>query len=315
MKLSYLVSTQTNPYQNIALEEFLLTDTAPDECILYLWQNAQTVVVGRNQNVWNECKIETLTEDGGSVARRLSGGGAVFHDMGNLNFTFLTRKKHYSVEKQTEVILQAVRSFGIPAVRSGRNDLLIEGKKFSGNAFYQTGDFCYHHGTLLIAGDKTLMAKYLSPSVQKLRSNAVDSVKSRVCNLNELNADITLAGIKDALRAAFAQVYQGEVHPYDTSRLQAEKLALATEKFASWGWVYGRKIPFNTSWTANVAGETLEIQCEVSQGIIKDIAVWTDALDDTISARIEGALKNIPFRKTQMKEALGTLADIVEGEE
>ena len=153
-----------NPYQNMGLEEYLMYQAGEDECILYLWQNERTVVIGRNQNAWKECRTKELEADGGYLARRLSGGGAVFHDLGNLNFTFLARRCNYDVDKQTDVVLEAVRRLGLSACKSGRNDITINGCKFSGNAYYSTGDCCYHHGTILMHADQEQMEKYLHVS-------------------------------------------------------------------------------------------------------------------------------------------------------
>ncbi len=314
MKLRYYISPETNPYHNIAVEEYLLKDTAPDECILYLWQNDNTVVIGHNQNLWNECKLEALQADGGHVARRLSGGGAVYHDMGNLNFTFLTRKEHYNVARQTEVILNAVKSFGIPAVRAGRNDLLIEGQKFSGNAFYQTGDFCYHHGTVLIRGDKTLMAKYLNPSAKKLQSKAVASVKSRVCNLTDYDASVTVEAVAQRLIDWFGEIYQGSAQPYNTARFDSAAIAQAAQKFGSWDWLYGRKIPFDAQWSRRFDWGEVQLQFAISQGMIQDLAVWTDALDATLADTIKTRLLHTKFDKDAMQAALGELGEMMEGE-
>ena len=136
-KLTYIESDQVNPYKNLAVEEYLLLHCEDKECILYLWQNQNTVVIGRNQNAWKECKVTKLEEENGHLARRLSGGGAVYHDLGNLNFTFLVNKDEYSLEKQLQVIINAMGRLGLKAEKSGRNDILIDGKKFSGNAFYE----------------------------------------------------------------------------------------------------------------------------------------------------------------------------------
>ncbi|MGM9617603.1 lipoate--protein ligase family protein [Butyricicoccus sp.] len=149
--LTVVITNETNPYHNIALEE----------CILYLWQNRNTVVIGRNQHAENECRVQELQKDGGFLARRLSGGGAVYHDLGNLNFTFLAYENHFDISSQNEVILRAVKRLGVQAEKNGRNDLTVDGKKFSGHAYYKTGGRCYHHGTLMVDVDYTKLAAYL----------------------------------------------------------------------------------------------------------------------------------------------------------
>ena len=149
-RISVIDADGTDPYRNIALEECLLHDVRPGQCILYLWQNQRTVVLGRNQNALDECDVTALERDGGHLARRLSGGGAVYHDLGNLNFTFLVPTADYDQRAQTETILGAVRAMGVDAMRTGRNDLVVDGRKFSGHAYYHTGDKSYHHGTLMV---------------------------------------------------------------------------------------------------------------------------------------------------------------------
>ena len=206
-RLTYIETDNTNPYHNLALEEMLLENVEKNECILYLWQNKNTVVIGRNQNSWKECKVEFLEENGGNLVRRLSGGGAVFHDLGNLNFTFLVHKENYSVERQLQVIIKALEKFGLKAEKNGRNDITVDGRKFSGNAFYQLKDNCYHHGTLMVNVNMQDLSKYLNVSKDKLKSKGVDSVKSRVINLSSLCEEITISSLKDKLFEAFGEVY------------------------------------------------------------------------------------------------------------
>ena len=191
--LQAFIGAGTNPHRNLAIEEYL-TDTVPeDTLIVYLWQNKHTVVIGRNQNAWAECRTAELERDGGTLARRLSGGGAVYHDMGNLNFTFSLRTEDYDLRRQQSVIVEACRMLGIPAEISGRNDILTNGCKFSGNSFYSHNGCSFHNGTLLLSVDMANLGKYLTPSKVKLESKGVASVRSRVINLTELVPTLTVA--------------------------------------------------------------------------------------------------------------------------
>ena len=178
MKTAYIESNSFDPWLNLSIEEYLLDNYARDNAVLYLWQNAHTVVIGRNQNAWRECRIENLERDGGKLARRLSGGGAVYHDLGNLNFTFLLPRLEYNLHRQLAVIVDAVKGLGIEANFSGRNDILAEGKKFSGNAFYHGRQASYHHGTVLIDVDMSRLSMYLNVSKAKMESKGVRSVAS-----------------------------------------------------------------------------------------------------------------------------------------
>ena len=192
--------------------------------------------------------------------RRISGpapfrGGAVFHDLGNLNFTFCVRKENYDVGKQLEVILQAVRDMGLPARKSGRNDLIIEGQKFSGNAFYRSGDFCFHHGTLLVDTDKKQMEAYLSVSDEKLKSNGVQSVRARTVNLKTLNEKITIPALKEALVSACEEVYGCGSRTLGKSRLDWGEVGRLEKKFSSEDWKYGQKISFQHEWEHRSHGE------------------------------------------------------------
>ena len=219
------------------------------------------------------------------MARRLSGGGAVFHDLGNLNFTFLMPQGMYDLDRQLSVIRSAVRSFGIEAERSGRNDILANGRKFSGNAFYKNGRQAYHHGTILIDADMEKLSRYLNPSKAKLSAKGVDSVRSRVGNLRELNGGITIDAMKAALTEAFAVIYGGPVE-----KIECVPDGALAERYRSWEWNFGQKLPFSFEWEDRLDFGCVRIEADVENGIIRQARVYTDAMDWQLPEKLEAAL-------------------------
>ena len=232
----------TDPYRNLAVEQHLLETVPKDACTLYLWQNRRTVVIGRNQNAWKECRVTALEADGGFLARRLSGGGAVFHDMGNLNFTFLMNQTDYDLPRQLGVIVELCRALGIPAECSGRNDVLADGRKFSGNAFYAHNGKRYHHGTLLVDVDMAAMGRYLSPSHAKLEAKGVASVRSRVVNLRELRPELTADAMAEGMEDAFQTVYGLKAERLEERDLDSGRMDALIAHNAGWEWIYGREL-------------------------------------------------------------------------
>ena len=322
-KITYIESGQFHPYKNLAVEEYLLLHCEPQECILYLWQNQNTVVIGRNQNAWKECKVERLEENGGHLARRLSGGGAVYHDLGNLNFTFLVSKENYSIDRQLEVIVKAVQKLGAKAEKSGRNDILIDGKKFSGNAFYEQEQHCYHHGTLMMNVNKEMLSKYLTVSKEKLQSKGVDSVKSRVTNLVDYIPDLTLEALKKALREAFEEVYGLTSNECKMEDLDQKEIEMRTKHFSSWDWRFGRKIDFQYEISKRFSWGQMNIQFQVDKGKISDVNVYSDSLKPMTIEKLPKYLKGIRYHKKNIcselrlywaedKQEEEMIADIIE---
>ena len=322
-KITYIESGQFHPYKNLAVEEYLLLHCEPQECILYLWQNQNTVVIGRNQNAWKECKVESLEENGGHLAHRLSGGGAVYHDLGNLNFTFLVSKENYSIDRQLEVIVKAVQKLGAKAEKSGRNDILIDGKKFSGNAFYEQEQHCYHHGTLMMNVNKEMLSKYLTVSKEKLQSKGVDSVKSRVTNLVDYIPDLTLEALKKALREAFEEVYGLTSNECKMEDLDQKEIEQRTKHFSSWDWRYGRKIDFQYEISKRFPWGQMNIQFQVDKGKIADVNVYSDSLKPMMIEKLPKYLKGIRYHKKNIcselrlywaedKQEEEMIADIIE---
>lgn len=276
--LQFVVSNQTNPYWNIAVENYLVEHA--EAVTMYLWRNRRTVVIGQNQNPFSEVNVEALEADGGYLMRRKTGGGAVYHDDGNLNFSFVVPKALYDQSRQFSVVQRAVESFGLHTELSGRNDMLAEGRKFSGNAFSKGRVNDLHHGTLLINGDMTDLARYLKPKPAKLQKHGVASVRSRVVNLAELNPGITAESIAPRLREAFEAEYGGvaaELAFGDLMQLPAVRTLYS--QFASDEWKYGCWRSFTAERCGQFDWGGVELQLTVDDGIIRDVQLASDALD------------------------------------
>lgn len=306
-RLTLCSSASVNPYWNLALEERLFHQAGEGECILYLWQNERTVVLGRNQNARAQCRVELLEEEGGRLARRLSGGGAVFHDLGNLNFTFLVKKPDYDLARQLRVIGEAAASFGISTEISGRNDLLAQGRKFSGNAFYRQGERQYHHGTVLIAADMELLGRYLTPDASKLRAKGVDSVRARVTNLQSLCPSITVSGFREAMKTAFEKVYglKSEI------LLPPPKEALAEDeaRYASFAWLFGQERAYTlTTPSLRFGWGSAQWALEIEKGIVKEARLYTDGMNPELSPVAQKAVEGLPFTRKALSAALARAA-------
>lgn len=305
IKKLYIYSTNcTNPYKNLAKEKLLFDKLEKNSVVLYLWQNENAVVIGRNQNPWAECNQSAIKEDGVNLSRRLSGGGAVYHDMGNLNFTFIYDEENYNIARQVEVIKKACELCGVSVEVSGRNDILANGRKFSGNAFYNSQGKGYHHGTILISADMDKMARYLTPPKAKLVSKGVKSVKSRTVNLSSLSPSATIENMKTNMIKSFEDVYgmHAEKIP-SVSQLEID--ALSTE-LSDWEYIYGKSVPFNISCEKHFSWGHITVNLQAEKGIIKDIKVYSDSMDWGISEKIEKALPLCRLKEEDIKASLSS---------
>lgn len=282
------MSNSVDPYANLALEALLLEMVKEDECIFYLWQNQRTVVIGRNQNAWQELKVAQLNEEGGHVARRLSGGGAVFQDLGNLNFTFLAHETVYDVDKQLSVILKALERLGIHGEKTGRNDLTVDQRKFSGNAYYKKDKQCYHHGTLLVNANMNDLSRYLNVAEDKLKSKGVSSVRSRVVNLCEYLPSLTVEQLKMELVEAFETVY-GKSTQLELCELHQQRWQALKEKFSSWEWLYGKNGQFEHQLKKRFAWGGIDVSYHVDKGFIQSLNIYSDAMDQDFILALQEA--------------------------
>lgn len=298
-------STTFDPTLNLAIEESLLLaeDNVPS---LFLWQNAHTVVIGRGQNAWKECRCDLLQEEGGTLVRRTTGGGAVYHDLGNLNFSFVMPKGLYDVTRQLEVIQKAVHSFGIEAEVSGRNDIVLtaSGAKFSGNAFRYMPNSNLHHGTILYDVDMQNLGRYLMPSQEKLKAKGVESVRSRVENLAPRAEGMDIDSLKTALFDAFQDEYGRATHLEWNLELPREQVEALQGKYRSWDWTFGRTPEFDISFNRRFDWGQVELLLSMRHGNVHSAKCYTDANDPELGERISNSLLGSVFTSSALADAL-----------
>ena len=293
-KLQVVISNQYNPFLNRAVEQYLTEHQEEDTVTMYLWKNQRTVVIGYNQNPYAECNVKLLLDEGGHLMRRGSGGGAVYHDLGNINFSFIADRSLYDVKKQLSVIQDALLSYGLEAEISGRNDLTCEGRKFSGNAFAKGQRNNLHHGTILIKTDGEMMQRYLIVDKAKLMKNGVKSVASRVINLSELVPELTSENIKQPLITSFEKVYDGKatVTDFDTL-INIPEVQTIMSEISSRNFLFGRWEQFKTTKKGRFpwGGVEIALQVDEAHAVIKDVQIASDCLEPEAIQQAEQLLQ------------------------
>jgi len=288
-----LQASQLEPYSNLAVESYLLENLAPYEHALYLWQNDNTVVVGVNQNTF----VEVSPSFKGYVARRLSGGGAVYHDAGNLNFTFVSAKRSYSVENNKKIILDAIKSLGFNAEFTGRNDIVIDSKKISGQAYCLRQKASYHHGTILINSNVEKIEAALVPSSNKLKSKGVASVSARVGNLIDWNSNITLSDVREALENSFKKFYSTyrvdtKTVDYNNEKIKEYSLTLSNKE-----WIWGKNPQLKNKITKRFECGEVTIYYQTKGDKAIEVEVFSDAMDTEMPKQIRERLLNTPVHE------------------
>ncbi|HKK49839.1 MAG TPA: lipoate--protein ligase [Alkalispirochaeta sp.] len=305
--LRVLISDTTNPWFNLATEDWIFRELDPDTRTLFLWRNADTVVIGRHQNPWVECKVGKMEEDGIYLARRQSGGGAVFHDTGNTNFTFLSSSDAYSQEENFQIIIDALASFGISAERSGRNDILVQDRKISGSAFKHTRERSFHHGTLLINADLGRLQDYLNPSAKKLVSKGIKSVRSRVANLTEFAADLDHSTVTQAVMERFFEHYGSRCEPelLDAASLrEIPSLQAYYDQMADWEWRFGKTPEFSHHLEEQFSWGGIDLHINVEHGVIRACTIFSDALDPEMIDSLQRVLPDVRYRREDVAAAI-----------
>lgn len=302
-----IINENTDPRINLAVEEYALNHLDPSQDYAILWQDEPAVIVGRNQNTVAEVNAPFIKEKGIHVVRRLSGGGAVYHDLGNLNFTFIVDAQKSIVsnfEYFTIPVIQALASLGVKAEFSGRNDITIDGKKFSGNAQYWSKNRLLHHGTILFNSDLSVVQEALNVKADKIQSKGVKSVRSRVTNIfPHLANPITIEEFKETL---WRYLIPGDaVHEYVLTEHDWSVIKdLKDRRYNQWDWNYGASPQSEIEKEARFAGGKLELKFNVIDGVIQDMNIFGDFFGKSSVTHFAHLLNGKDYRESVIAEVL-----------
>lgn len=299
----------TDPRINLAIEEYALTNLDVEEGLLLFYINQPSIIIGRNQNTIEEINTDYVEENDIIVVRRLSGGGAVYHDLGNLNFSFLTKDEgdnFQNFKKFTQPVVDALNHMGVKAELSGRNDILAEGKKFSGNAMFSTNGRMFSHGTLMFNANIEEVVRALRPKKEKMESKGIKSVRSRVTNIIDLLDDQTVT-IEDFRLEILQAIFGGEdqIRYYELTEEDWKAIyKISEERYQKWEWNYGKSPKFNTQRSKKFASGFIDLHIEVKKGMIEDIQIFGDFFGVGDMVDLEQALKGVRYEASAIREAL-----------
>ncbi len=328
MQCKYLIykAVEHDIHFNLATEAFLMEKLQSGTNALFLWRNAPTVVIGRYQNPFIECNLGNMDRDGVKLARRFSGGGAVYHDLGNLCFTFIRPKDQFSKERNFSIVAKALKSLGLHTEVSGRNDILANGAKISGNAFQITTDRVCHHGTLLFDCALDVLPFYLTPDIIKLESHGVKSVASRVKNIRDLNDSISIQDIENALIREFKEDCHADCQTMDLEKenlIRDPYIQEVYSRLSSKQWNLGMTPRFKDLLKGRNNFGSFSFQLDVDRAVIKKASVYTDSLQTTEVETLMSRLVGLPYdgnalrlesekeKDLFLKEALMLLSDLI----
>ncbi len=308
MIYSLVKDTGNYPYHNIALEKYLVDSCEEDEIILYLWVNEACVIAGCNQNVLQEWNEDYITAESIHPVRRFTGGGCVYHDVGNLNYSFIASTANRDVdewiEKWLEIVLDAVRKFGIDAKFSGRNDLTAGDKKFGGTAWLEENNKVLFHGTLMVDVNTEKVVKALTPNLLKFEGKAIQSVKSRVINLKDLASELDVEQLSQSIVESFEEYYDKTSIKLieDNSHLNQIKTKLLSKE-----WIYGRNSNCDMTVSYKINSQLVTLKLIIEDGRIVGVDAFTDSMDVTVKNKIEQALLNQFYMGNNIKDVLNDL--------
>ncbi len=305
------INNFTDPYFNLAAEQYLLDGEEKE--IFMLWRNSRSVIIGKNQNTYAEINKSFVDEHDIKVVRRLTGGGAVFHDLGNLNFTYIVPRNDcptLDFERFSKPIIKALRSLGVNAELSGRNDITVDGRKISGNAQCVYNGKVMHHGTLLFSADMTEMSKSLNVDEEKIKSKGIKSVKSRVCNLSELIPHLDIIGFKKFLEDSF----KGEKTEFSEKQIK-EISVLKDTKYSTWEWNYGVSKDYSKRSKKRFGFGIVDLSLTSDRGVITNIRFFGDYFGLNDISLLEKKLIGCRLDRKELIERLDDVGSYIMGAE
>lgn len=308
----YVVNDNKSCFFNHAAEEYLMRNF--DDEIFMLWINEPSILIGKNQNTLSEVNLDYVRENGIRVVRRLSGGGAVYNDLGNINYSFITRrdksnkKMEVGFKKFAQPVINALGSLGVNAVFTGRNDITIDGKKFSGNAQYFQRDKMLHHGTLLFDCNMSKLSLALKSRPIKFKDKSVKSVGARVTNiLPHLEQAMTVEEFKDYLKSYIINEHKiDRIYQFTDEDIE-EINKIVKERFETWEWNYGKSPQYGYRNAVKYPGGLVEYNLNVEAGIIKEISIYGDFFGERDIGDLEDILEGTKHSMEELKKALNVL--------
>ncbi|WP_214307771.1 lipoate--protein ligase [Staphylococcus pseudoxylosus] len=297
----------TDPTLNLAMEEYVLKNMPKDDSYFLFYINRPSIIIGKNQNTIEEVNQPYIDEQGIDVVRRISGGGAVYHDTGNLNFSFVTDddgNSFHNFQKFTEPIVEALKSLGVDANLSGRNDIQVGEAKISGNAMVKVKDRMFSHGTLMLNSELDEVQNALRVNLAKIKSKAIKSVRSRVANISEfLDEPIDIDEFKEIiLKSIFGETQVEEYKLTDEDWEKIEKLS--NEKYRTWEWNYGRNPKYNFEREEKFEKGFVQIKLDVKKGRIEHAKIFGDFFGEGNITELENALEGTMHEFDSIEEAL-----------